>query len=373
MKKKSIFSVPIIVIFFCLIISLCSCENDDNPIKPSNDPVIIDSNLFDWHFDTIYTIPGSNMYIADTNKIFLPGYPYSVYFNNGSIQYINHNDNDFGAECANGTNVNNVYIGGTSISNYRSILKKWNGNGIENIIMPIDTSNKITRIEIISENNIWISTLRNIIYHYSNQTFTTYRLDSGLIAGIVFKDNNQNLFAQFGKFSTGEYDYIYMFKLLNSSWVLILKDSINENTEIGDFIGFSEGYILRSGKSSIYYFNGNIWEKYINLGNNLRPFIAAGGESRTNMMFRASINSSQDYIFYYNGMMIYRTPSYFLPYPNVREICFKFDRFYLSINHNEFINYLGMAKLKKYIQLKQNMKKTSPCRGVSVLWDSQHS
>ncbi len=229
MYKNKYISV-LLLILISLMLSACEKENKNNPVTPP-ETLIIDSNLFDWKIDIMYNHIPLDLYIADTNQIIIPSNPYSVYWNNGKINYINHNDNDFSANCADGTDINNVYIGGETISDRKPKLKRWNGSTIEDIPLPADTSNEICSIISISENDVWMSTLRNIIYHYQNGLFTKYKLDSintnGQMGGMLFKDNFNSLFALATIRKAGNYYSYYIYKYYNNSWKYICEDSVN--------------------------------------------------------------------------------------------------------------------------------------------------
>jgi len=346
MKNKYLSRITLYILgMLQLLIIIQSCDNDNLIDPPSSNPSIVDSIYFIWELDTMWIVPMEDMYIADTNKIFIPGSPYSVYINNGSIQHINHNDPDFGSYCINGTSSTNVYIGGISKTHGNTKLKKWNGNYVEDILMPFDTG-RITRIEPITENDIWISTNNNIIYHFYNQSFTTYRLDSGLSLGTIFRDKYGNLFSQYYKFTQGNYDYLYSFKFENNSWIQVLIDSLFVGSNIYRFIGFIDNYILRSGNSGIYNFSGSKWELLINPGNNLKPYLA-GGESSTNIMFQAE-DRFNDYVFYFDGKTIFRMPNHIFPIIYLVNIQYKYCRYYILIE-NDFTgkSYFGVTKLIK--------------------------
>lgn len=344
---KNVLPLFVISLLFSGVFVSCS---ENNPINNDNDPSIVDSNLFVWKFDTLQIRPSLGMYIADTNKIFIPGNHYSVYINNGSIQYISHNDNDFAGWSITGTDVNNVYIGGSSISQNRSKLKKWNGSAIEDIPMPIDTSNDIYSMEAVSPNDIWIATDKPIVYRYYNQIFYTYRFnnyDTNLVTGIIFKDKSGEIFTHFLKYASGENDYVYMFKFENESWVQISKDPIEGKNELQTFIGFSDNKMLYSGKNAIYYFTGNKWEKYINLNSKLSGSLWGCGKNETSILFQAEENNFQTYNFYYDGNHFYRIPNNVFPCQGYMGMQYKFGRFYVSLEEDWMGNsFLGTAKFK---------------------------
>ena len=342
--KKSIFFIPVFIVSFYLLITLISC-NKENPITPPPVPSIIDSNYLDWSFDTIDISIKYGMCIADTNKIFIPGRPYLVYINNGTVNYKNYNDNDFGSFCISGTNINNVFIGGFSFSLSKSKLKRWNGATIEDIALPSDTGN-IFNILAISQNDVWMTTSRNKIYHYANNSTNTYWFSSNYAGGNIFKDNLENLYSSFYEITTGNYVYLNIFKFINDTWVQVSRDSANKNLGIGYFIGFSGDKYLRNNASSIDYFNGLFWGKYISLIGNLRPFIAGGG-SPENILFQADANY-QSYVFYYDGKNFYRTPNQIFPDLTFNGMQYKFGRYYLSIKEDWYgKSYVGLGKFKK--------------------------
>ncbi len=341
---KTTFYLFFVLIIFALVIT--ACEND-SPVISNNNPKIIDSIYFDWRFDTMLITPMSDIYIADTNQVFIPGLEYSVFYNNGVVRYINHHDPYFANRCVNGTNTKNVYFGGISVDNSSPKLKHWDGNEIKDIPIPNDKT-VITRIEPKSDNDIWLSTNKNILYRYFNQSISSYRLDSGLTYGIVFMDNNNELFAHFVKYTSGTYNYLYIFKFDNNSWSQISKDSINEYTDLHNYIGFSDKYLLYSGKNRIHYFDGMKWDNYINTAA-IFPIFNAGGGGKNNIMFRGT-HKLNDYIFYYDGEAIYKMSYFLFPYMAIESIQYKYGKYYMTTGVDWMGNsYLGIAKFKKSI------------------------
>ena len=339
-------ALPLILIFL-LCYGLFSSCSDENPIVHSNDPVIVDSNYFNWKFDTLQIMPSLGMYIADTNSIFIPGNHYMMYINNGPVKYKSYNDNDFAGWCIAGTSINNVYIGGSSITLNRTKLKRWDGTVIRDIAMPIDTSTYIVTIEPISENELWISTTKNIIYHYLNNSFTTYRLDSNLVDGLIYKDNVGGLYASLTKFYYGLNAHLnYMFKFENNSWVEVSKDSVSVNSEMQDIIGFSDNKMLRSGKTGLYCFTGSTWEKYVNLPNSLSGILRCSGRDAKSVLFQAD-EDHQSYLFYYDGTQFYRISNYVFPYLGLESLQYKFGRYYITTGEDFLGNsFFYTAKFK---------------------------
>lgn len=336
--------VPPLFVIVLLCLGLFSSCTDESPIVYSNDPIVVDSNLFDWKLDTILTKPMKYFYVADTNNIFIAGFPYSVHINNGLIQYINHNDWDFSPYCLNGTSLTNVYIGGNGVSSGNSKLKRWNGTVIENIILPADTTDRIVRIEPISDNDIWMSTASNTIYHYVNNTVTTYKLDKSLDYGIIFRDELGNLYAQFDSYFVGSLDFIFsIYKYENNTWTQVYRDSVTRNSEMQYYIGFGGTKMLRTGKTGIYYFTGSEFLSYIHLGSHYTPLLA-GASGPNNTLFLAEENNFNTNIFYYDGKKVYKTPNQHFPSLPNEEMQYKFDRFYFLIDISQYENYFGTAK-----------------------------
>ncbi|MFZ4589970.1 MAG: hypothetical protein ACOYN6_03170 [Ignavibacteria bacterium] len=342
MKKINfIFAVLSLMMFV-----LFSC-NSENPIVHSNEPIVVDSNLFVWRLDTFFVHPYKYFYIADTNNVYIAGTPASVHINNGLIQYINHNDNDFYANCLTGTSKNNVFIGGGSLSSSISKLKHWNGFNIVDIVMPYDSSNRIVRIEPVSDNDIWMSTASNTIYHYKNNIVTTYKLDSSLNYGVIYNDGSGNLFTKFDSYIPGTFNSIFsIYKYENDNWVKVYKDSVTTNSEMDYCIGFGDNKLLRTGKNGIYYFNGNGFLPYLPLSS-IFTVLLAGANAQDNVLFLAEENNFSTYIFYFDGKRIFRTPNQYLPSLPNEEIQFKYGRFYFLIDMADNKNYFGTAKLKR--------------------------
>jgi hypothetical protein len=352
--KKSIFSVPVYIVILYLVVSLISCDKE-NPIvpPPPSNPLVIDSNFFDWHIDTARGTLGGlqfGMYIADTNRIFISGTIYGIFFDNGTLRKIKYLDNDpnFKAYCVNGTNVNNVYFGGAADDGtQKSKLKIWNGNYIKDIDLPDDSSARILSIEVISDNDIWMSTDHNVIYHYNTLPVTSYKLETGLKSGMIQKDNYGNLFAYYIKNLPEMNNLFYIFKYENNNWIQIYKDSTFPGSELTIGRSFVNNQCIRKGLTGYYYFTGNNWQKFLNLGGLIYGH-ACGGKSFDNILLNGFEEGVGLGVFYYDGKQIYRQPYYYLPEPAVFDIQYKFGRYYLLMEDWDFFQaYLGIATFKK--------------------------
>jgi hypothetical protein len=339
-ESKYVLSLTII---FLLCLGLFTSCSENNPVIHINDPVIGDSNYFNWKFDTLQVMVASGMYIADTNDIYIPTYHnYMININNGTLKYKSYNDNDFAGWCIAGTSNNNVYIGGSSIEFYRSKLKMWNGSVIKDIIMPIDTSTNIFSIEAVSSNDIWIATNKPIVYHYLNQSFATYRfdsVDSKLSTGIIFKDKSGDLYVHFLKLTTGSYDYVYIFKFNNNSWTQVSMDSLSPNSRLQSFSGFSDNKILYYGSSGLYYFTGSSWEIYINMPTSIQYIYKCCGRDAQSVFIQAREND-QTYFYYYDGKQFYRNSELVLLISGLESMQYKFGRYYITTGEDWMGNSL---------------------------------
>jgi len=347
--KHSIIYFVLLVIISIFTFSIYSC-NKENPTT-SNNPGIVDSNIFEWHVDTIHEIPMGDFYVADSNNIFIPGNQKSVYIKNGTVNYIDHNDNNFGCNCVNGSNINNVFFGGTAKSTFRPLLKKWNGSGLIDINVPIDSNTYIANILALSDNDIWMTTPRTsidcFVIHFLNGSFFYSHLEHTSTGGLLFMDNFGVLYMLSGKPATNNYEYVYVLKYENDTWNKITSDSVSNTSEIGGYIGFSGDKILRGGNSGIYYFTGNSWDRYISVGDNIVPKYIAAGDSPQNIMFIGRLNDQQNYIFYFDGKTIYK-----LPYPTTDNINYTYMKyksgiFYLATFDADNLNYFVTARLRK--------------------------
>ncbi len=180
----------IMLIMFSLILSISliitSCEQDPvTPPSPDPGPGIIDSNLIDWDVDTLFQdMCGPSVYIADTNLMYIPTAFYFIKIYNKKVTYKTYQDNDFTGFCVSGADMNNIYFGGGSYTQIgKSNLKYFNGINIKDISLPNDSAGRIFSFLVISSNDIWMSTLKPVVYRYFNQTVITYKVTG--IEGLV--------------------------------------------------------------------------------------------------------------------------------------------------------------------------------------------
>jgi hypothetical protein len=293
------------------------------------------------------------MFVADTNKVFIEADICLLLYDNGVFHNIDYKDPDFFSNTVFGIDANNVFIGGGSISTHSSKLKKWNGTDIIDIPMPIDSSVRILDIVPISENELWISTDGNIVHHYINNNFNTYRLNDNYMSTQLSLENGNTLYTFALKmFNENYYSYnVYEFK--NENWMKIYSDSVTWNTELSYiYIGYCNDKLLRSGKSGIYTFSGTNWVRQIQMYGEAIPE-SAGGNSFNNLLISGNtiFDNTCDWgrkIYYYDGKKLYRQKNHVFQMDQgfVAAIYYKFGRFYLSYFGDLFHYYFSIATLK---------------------------
>lgn len=339
-------------------VTIYSCyDNSVVTTPPPTEPLITDSSFFNWKIKTAYgslSLP-YQFYVADTNKVFVAGNTYGIFFDNETVKQIRYHDlyPQFEANCVNGTSPNNVYFAGSAGGlTRRSHMVHWNGSSITGIEFPDDSSIVIGNIEIVSENDMWMSTDHNIIYRYYNSKVSSYKLDSGFFGGNISLDANGIMYASYRKILSGgptSYVYLYhLYRLDNENWNIIEKDTLYyETSELDPGVGKINSEIIRTGKTGIYYRSGNSWQKFINTGGliNMRSI---AGENRNNVLMYGIDDVEGLCTYYFNGTKIYRQPGNSYPEPSIYSIQFKYGRYYMTTHdYFDFVTYLYVATFKK--------------------------
>lgn len=339
-------------------LTMYSCyDNSVVTSPPPAEPLITDSSFFDWKIKTAYgslSLP-YQFYVADTNKVFVAGNTYGIFFDNETVKQIRYHDlyPQFEANCVNGTSPNNVYFAGSAGGlTRRSHMVHWSGSSITGIEFPDDSSIVIGNIEIVSENDIWMSTRRNIIYRYYNSQVYSYKIDSGFTNGRVFLDGNGELMASYYRPIYGcpsDCSFICnLYRFENGNWNVITSDTSDySSSELQPEIGKINSGIIRTGKTGVYYRSGNSWQKFINTGGliNLRSI---AGENRSNVLMYGPEDGVGNSTFYFDGSKIYRQPDNSYPQPVIYSMQYKFGRYYMTTHdYFDFVTYLYVATFKK--------------------------
>lgn len=193
MKKKYIFSVPVIFIFIVLIVLFNSC--DDNPVIQKIEG--FDSARYNVTRKNV--MYGQYSYIIDSNNIFLGDLYNFIYMKDTSINYMNFGD-DFMCENIGGRDNEIYFVGGSFYNNsfnFKPRLKKWLGSGFEEITI-VDTTDKnyYLKTAFISTNyGLFLGGTKGNILRYYNGNFTKYKFDSAFYECQFFQYEQNNLYS----------------------------------------------------------------------------------------------------------------------------------------------------------------------------------
>ncbi len=250
---------------FFILLSLFSfyCSEENPIIPPKQKPYVIDSSIFNWRFVEFHNFTVDELYVIDTNKIFICANDGGVFYNGTSFNRLFYSTNDFTPWCVAGTDENNVYFGGDSFLNEHPQLRKWNGGALEVINIPEDSTQVIGDIYINSGNEVWMTAYEsNRVYKLVGDSITTYTLNSTNVrGGFFYKDysGNLNLVGQYSFGTNSGYMYIYSFR--NGEWVELRRDTITNGEGIASRgFGFCLNEIIAIGNKDMYSFNGSSWD-----------------------------------------------------------------------------------------------------------------
>lgn len=348
-----------------LVISLSSCS--ENPVVPEPPPPsseIIDSNFFDWeYFDVFGTNLGGPIYAIDTNDILMLGFPRSVRFRNRSIEFTDLGDPDFDPVSLNGIG-NTVYIGGTSMSTGKIMLKKLEGNSFSNIDIPFDTASQyIGFIYIYAENDIWLTTAHRYVYRYFNNVLTKYFDNEDTRINDVFLDRSPSgqITAFLGVPLAFQHRFYTYKRFVNNDWEEVGRDSVSPSSALSSINGYGfspEGRVLRTGRNGIVYiYNDSEWSEYINTFGVFdfgRPDLTLGNSDGNVLISGASFNfGTQAWpVLYYSNNQLYYLSDHRVPFDNRRifGVNYRNGRYSLvysliELFHSKFS--IGIPKTKK--------------------------
>jgi hypothetical protein len=235
-----------------------------------------------WQIDTINGIFCTDGWYIDSNKILINGgYCLIEYIDNVPIPY--YFPGSFGAYCLTGTDVNNVFIGGTHLeqnNTYRACLKKWTGTSCEDYFLS-DTADKSTSFLNIfrrSNGELWLSSDKSKVYMFDGSSFHDYSFNSYYsIRSPFLKDEFDNLYfpgivyygstgvdsalAEMHKYNGIGWDRIYRKMLYGGGIYFFFQNVGNEIFGVGDNI--------------LYKFNGTDFVSVLTVGN---IFLMLNGE-----------------------------------------------------------------------------------------------
>ena len=360
MKIKFIFAVPIISILLYLIISSSSCDNE-NPIIPPP-PITPPDTVSRFIWNKIHVGgPIRDIYVADTNDIYIDKGTACQHFDGNSFYYINFQEPNFGLESISGYDKNNIFFMGTTILNGSEKigkLKKYSNGIITTFIL--DTSKGGNYVmEVIGPNQVWISLTNNYVIFFNDGNFTKYILEANprIIEPILFNNKNNILYAFPIKNILDSFE-IHTLKFNGMGFDLLKTDCLNWQNPVcltqnmlrcGDDLIMTKIY----SENKLYYFNGNNWIYHSQFDSTNTSAYKIGGWSKDSLI---AMCLPRNGIYTYNGKKWrYENGSPILNPPGpplVSNIRIKYDKVFLhyfdGINTND--TYLIIGKPNKNIR-----------------------
>jgi len=341
-----------VLLFLSLLFS--SCNKDENPVKPVDPPPPVSPDTVSRYIWSaiLYQIPLYDLYVADTNLIYMIGGLYHPIVYNGS--YINPyelNDINFHCYAVYGYDKNNVFWAGRTVKNnqnYPAIIKVTNGIPQRYVIE--SETGRLDDILIIGPNQAWfVSYYSNYMYYYDNGTIKAYKLSDvdSTAGGRLYKNTNNEVFVFAGKTEPPNYaaGHLFTYKFENDNFRFIRRDSLNNFSKSPDCLS---GIIFRCGADAIminfndiiHYFNGNEWLVHTYSGS-VNP-LKVGGVSKDSLV-TLNIRESGTSIYTYGASKRWRQENNSPIFPIVdigwpSNVEFKFGNVYFNHWDDSFIN-----------------------------------
>jgi|WetSurMetagenome_2_1015567.scaffolds.fasta_scaffold07866_2 hypothetical protein len=270
MRRKSILHVLVILVLYFVILSLCSCNKEENPVKtvePPPPPGPDTVSRYKWTVTPFYA-PAYNLYVADTNNIYVVLVSYLVLFDgtNYSPVIVEPNYDVFNVY---GYDKDNIFATGYYKNNNALIpfVKKITGGNIQTYTYENEQDISFD-ILVTGPNQAWFSSFyESKVYYYDNGNLSVYRLsdNDSISTGRFYKDQNSNLYV-FASNSRSSYFFgnLYTYKFYGNDFNLIRTDVIDIHncdgkTHLISRCGLDAVMIPFNSMSKLYYFNGSDW------------------------------------------------------------------------------------------------------------------
>lgn len=259
--KINLYKASLLLLFFALCISYCSCSDTPTSISTSSNNVDT-SYKYTWTIDTVSGYYSEDIYTADSNDVFVTGTS-PLFYNGTTYTQINMMDPSFFCNRVIGYDKNNLFFGGgtTGATLGDPIIKKWTNGNISSHTLVADSGEGISDIFVVGADECWIATNSSSkVYHLNAGNLTLYNLDRGQNEGSFFRDALGNLFV-FARKSLGGDDFeVNYYKFGNNSFQLIKSEQLNLNNILLFYRRCGEN-MLSSRPDGIYYFDGSKWVK----------------------------------------------------------------------------------------------------------------
>jgi hypothetical protein len=359
MKTRILFLTAVFPVLLCLSILFSSCAKDENPVNPVDPPPVAPDTVSRYIWSTnYYSIPLYDLYVADTNLIYMiGGNNHPIVYNGFYINPYNLNDINFYSYRVYGYDKNNVFWAGQTIKNnqnYPAIIKVT--NGIPQSYVIESETGWLDDILIIGPNQAWfVSYFSNYVYYFDNGTIKAYKLSEtdSTQGGRLYKNTSNEVFVFVPKADPPYYKagHLFTYKFANDSFQFIRRDSLNNFSRSPDCLS---GIIFKCGADAIminfndviHYFNGNEWLVHTYSGS-VSP-LKVGGVSKDSLVTINCFESGTP-IYTYGASKRWRREnnSPFFPYVDIgspSNVEFKFGNVYFNHWDDIFFNkgnYIG--------------------------------
>ena len=286
---KIVFPLALLSLF-CL--SFFSCSKDDNPIIPPVDTTYhFDSARYDWTVDILFNDPYGDLYVPDTNNLYLITDGNLLWKHGNSTDYIPLPFQCYGMD---GLGNNNIYLAGSQgyVGTKRNVIKilKYNGSTFTNLNFPTDTvagEFTLNYVYAVSENEVWLSGYYNSrIYRYDGTEFHRYDLDRGFRPSSNFVKNSEGLFIHTTKyFSNGSPDSIRIYKFDGTLFNPVYSVKINGSLITNYLMYNMDNYIFNIREDGIYKFTGGNFMKVVS-SLPVNFYIDFGGKNQNDLLLR---------------------------------------------------------------------------------------
>jgi len=360
--KKSIFSVPVFIVSFYLLITLMSC-NKENPITPPPPPsgYQFDSARYDWQVDTLlwYGYSTQAYFVLDSSN---------YYMATDFMQFIHHDQNGFHtfplpdifAGCVYGNNKNNIYIGGymTILGTNNDVLKLkiFNGSSIRDIPIPdtaYHTSYYISSIYVRKDNEIWLGTNLEKIIKFDGIKLTYYKFNSNYLFSPdanFFEQENQFYAIGLIDAGAGWIDSALIFKYSNDNWENVYKRGYTKPFRYRNNYSHINGFLYSLEEDGLYRFNGSGFIKIMGFESSIFGqygsfFVFAGGSEENFLIEAPSGNSGNIGLYHWNGI---KWSKEIIDKSNPFQCVYFNEGHYFSFTADWFNAYVYKARPKNY-------------------------
>lgn len=295
MKSTFFKNLILFIVFIFLIITLSSCNKEENPVIPPTPPPPGPDTVSRYVWTLIHL--GSYMYdvyAADSNKIFIVGNAQLLLYNGSYISSYELNDLRFGVKTVYGFDKNNIFVAGEYVINFSKplpIIKKIT-NGVITSYTIGDTGSVLKDMLVTGPNQAWFSEVqKNKLYYFNNGIVTTYILNENdsIRGGKFYLNTNNELFV----FASDTYNTLiggtsFTYKFINGNFIL-------QRTDCYGHFPCNDAFVFRCGKDVIMaegdinrcrtkYFNGTEWVDHSFLDSVGAPFSKIGGISKDSLV-----------------------------------------------------------------------------------------